>query len=1009
LKVNEHFLSTRRFKLSKWLSRPAETTSSGPIAAALCAFVFLLSAPVSTESGNFRRSTSPQSQLVSIGILSFQDESGMNAPADLGQKIAKDLQQKLAVNYKDTLPRMLNAGLDPAVVAPLNVEQAVTLGKQNGVKFVVRGGLLAVTTENAGEETKIGVQLYASITSVESASDNNVRAEGSGTQKGPVAEISSVDLKSAVFRDSAWGQALSAATAQLASSIHNAIATSAATTAPTETLTPDSSAETAETEAAQAAASDQELQQLVAQADATLAGNPNSSTENINALRQALEGLKTALAAKASRLQENKDTGEADQEIAGRKQEMQAALAKLTAEASAGNTAAQIQQPSDEKKSLLARIGDFAGEATNLLQKIQELRATLRGVREDQSANQDSPQDQTSPQGPGTQTNPPVERMTGEVTGVVTEDGNPVEGAIVTTQEGGASAATDNSGIYILKGLTPGSLIQLTVTKDGQLIAKGQVDVLSGRAAIADFQTTATPGGRFPVIAMPGVLTSTIVGNRARNPGLGTGTLKGVVSDATGRPVPFALVRVPGVGMARTNAQGQYLFVNAPVGVHQITVHQSGMKPKSSQVTVAAQTSVESRTLFAAADTLARSRQSLIQANAGTVLRGTVVDNQTHPLAGAKISVIQSETTVSVLTAPNGTFELRNLKLGSYTVSAYKVGYLVASQAVTLKATGTEQRNFQLNRQTSAAVNKLIKNAIVSQGEVRGILRTQTGAPIANASIEVRPAGRAFLTARALTNSNGEYALRLAAGSYDLRARQQSFQDGASTVAVRAGSATRADFELRQTRTSTAVTGGGNTIRQPETRRGQLAGRVTDGNGKAIAGAIIALASQRRAITDQEGNYSVAELSPDSYRITVVKAGFAGEEKTINVRAGSSTRQDFVLRSAGSAVRGVGSLTTAGIVRARSGQVAGRVVDGKTGAPIAGVTLSITGQRTITTGADGSYTFTNIPPGTYQVAARKSGFTEAQKSVTIRGAEIVSANFALTSMLLRPVPILRRP
>ena len=211
MKVNDHFVSTRRFRLStvKLLRRPAGGTNFWPIAAAVCALVWLMSAPVSTESADFRRSTSLQSQLVPIGILFFQDESGMNAPADLGQKIAKDLQQKLAVNYKDVLPRMLNAGLDPSASATMNVEQVVTLGKQNGVKFVVRGGLLAVTTENAGGDTKIGVQLYASITSVESASDNNVRAEGSGMQKGPVAELSSVDLKSAVFRDSAFGQALS--------------------------------------------------------------------------------------------------------------------------------------------------------------------------------------------------------------------------------------------------------------------------------------------------------------------------------------------------------------------------------------------------------------------------------------------------------------------------------------------------------------------------------------------------------------------------------------------------------------------------------------------------------------------------------------------------------------------------------------------------------------------------------------------------------------------------------
>jgi hypothetical protein len=293
------------------------------------------------------------------------------------------------------------------------------------------------------------------------------------------------------------------------------------------------------------------------------------------------------------------------------------------------------------------------------------------------------------------------------------------------------------------------------------------------------------------------------------------------------------------------------------------------------------------------------------------------------------------------------------------------------------------------------------------QGEVRGILRTQTGAPIANASIEARSAGRPFLIARASTNSKGEYALRLAEGRYDLKARQQSFQDGNSTVAVRAAGATRADFELRQTRATTAGTIVGTAIRLPETRKGHLAGRVTEGNGKPVAGAIIALQSQRRTSTDQEGNYTVAELTPDSYRITVIKKGFTAEGKTINVRGGISTRQDFVLKTAGGAVSDIGRLPTAGIVLARSGQIAGRVIDGKTGAPLAGVNVSIAGQRTVTTGADGSYSFTNVAPGTFKVTARKSGFAEGQKSVTIRGADTVPANFALTST--SGLPILRRP
>lgn len=981
-------------------------------ACALCAGVLLLFVPNAAGRAGAVKSGTLQTQLAPIGILLFQDETGLNAPPELGQKIAGDLRQKLIVSYKDVLPRMLNARADSSTQVAMNVEQVAALGKQNGVKFVVRGGLLAVTTESAGDGTKISVQLYASIISVETGSNSDVRAEGIGTQTGPVTDLSAVDLKSTTFRDSALGQALAAAVAQLANSIHDAIIAPAQTAATPEqpVPTPDSSAGATDTAAAQAATDDQETQQLIAQAEAILASNPNSSADNMNALRQALEGLKSSLATKADLLQQSKDTSAADQEIATHKQEMQIALANLTTEASAANsnTTAQTQQPTGEKKDSLARIDEFAGEALSLLQKIQELRSTLRSVNEDQSANNAPPQDATAPQDTGTQTAPPVEQTSGTVSGVVTDDGNPVAGTTVTNPETGQSTTTDANGTFTLKGLIAGHLSQLILTKNGQQIGKGQVDVPNGRTAIADFQINSLLAVKMSDGALPGVLASTVVSSPAKHPGVSAGNLKGEVRDSTGRPVPFALVQVPGVGMARTNAQGQYTFVNVPVGTYQLMVQQSGMK-KSSQVAVAAKTTTDARTQFAPTDKTTTTNRSLLMAGTGTVLRGTVLDEQAHPISAAKISVIQSEATVSVLTAPSGTYELRNLKPGAYQVSVYKVGYQVASQAVTLKAAGTEQRNFQLSPVASASVNKLIRSALATQGTVSGTLRTQTGAPVANAAIEVRAKGQALLFTKTLTNSNGEYALKLVEGSYDLKAKHQSFQDAARTVSVRAGDATRADFELRQARSGFVGTGGGSMIRQPEARTGQLAGRVSDSNGKPIAGASIALQGQRRVNTDQEGNYTLVELMPDSYRIAVSKIGFAGEEKTISIRAGVPTRLDFVLKIAGSAIRETGKQLATGTARAASGQVVGRVIDGKTSAPIAGVAVSIDGHQAVTTGADGSYSFTNLAPGTYQVTAKKSGFTEGQKIVTIRAADTERANFALSSTSVRSIRIPTRP
>src|SRR5882724_536727 len=127
MKLKYRLMTIRRLGLSTIKSggNRALITYSVLIAAVLWIFVWPISVPVAASRASGGKSTPLQSQLVPIGILYFQDESGINTPPELGQKIANELRQKLVVNYKDVLPRMLNAGVDLPAVASMNVEQVV--------------------------------------------------------------------------------------------------------------------------------------------------------------------------------------------------------------------------------------------------------------------------------------------------------------------------------------------------------------------------------------------------------------------------------------------------------------------------------------------------------------------------------------------------------------------------------------------------------------------------------------------------------------------------------------------------------------------------------------------------------------------------------------------------------------------------------------------------------------------------------------------------------------------
>ena len=785
---------------------------------------------VGPRDSSLARTASAQGQIISVGVVGFQDESGTNAPAGLGQKMAKDLQQRL-VAFSDLLPRSVGPGDDPSALKALDVEQLAALGKQQGVKFVLRGGLLSLAAEKAGEETKITARLYAEIISVETGAVSSVRAEGAGTQRGAPfgagVKWDSINLADGQFPDTALGRALAGAVQQLAAAVHAAIASPAAG----EQSLPSSDATQAENAAA--ADSDEELRQLVAQAEALLSSGA-AGTESLNALKQVLGGLKIALESKASLLAQAQDTAPADQEIAARRQELEAAVSGMTLEVSSAEAAgAEAQQPAGEKKSLLSGINEYMGEALSILQKIQEMRATFRGVGEEASYAEGDPAYAGGEQGA------PVEEATEEISGVITDEGEAVEGVVVTEEESGVSATTDANGSYSLQGIPAGRLATLTLKKSGKKVATSQVDLLRGRPALADFELKPKAAGAASTSPLR-ISPSTVVVKAAKaQGGGGVGVLKGSVRDAQGRSVPRALVTLKNLAAARTDSRGGYTFLNVPAGAHQLTVYKSGVRLKSERVEVAAKKTRELKTAFAPGDTVAKgmARPSVVLRGVGTVLRGAVVDNERHPLPGARVTLLARPSgMISVLAGSKGNYELRDLKPGTYRMLVARVGYETSAQTISLNAGAPQSRDFQLKRSRSALSEKLLAKQRAGQREGRG-----QGHPPFERD---RPPGEG------IQPSNYPH-------------------DG-------------------------QVGPGGGRRLPPLERTGRARGRVTDAkSGKPVAGAVVSIPGRPGVMTNREGVYSIADIKAGPHRVVVRKGDFADGVGTLNVRAGETVTQDF--------------------------------------------------------------------------------------------------------------------
>ena len=77
-----------------------------------------------------------------------------------------------------------------------------------------------------------------------------------------------------------------------------------------------------------------------------------------------------------------------------------------------------------------------------------------------------------------------------------------------------------------------------------------------------------------------------------------------------------------------------------------------------------------------------------------------------------------------------------------------------------------------------------------------------------------------------------------------------------------------------------------------------------------------------------------------------------------------------------------------------TGTIRGIVTRSTPDAPVAGAQVFIVGGRLgAVTGADGRYTFSQVPPGTHVVRVRALGFQPIEKSVEVSGGQAATADF----------------
>jgi hypothetical protein len=999
-----------------------------------------------------------KAQLVSVGILTFNDDSGSSVPGELCQRISRNLQQKLVSTYTDLLPRVIEGDSN---TRQMTVPELTQMAKDQAVRYIVRGGILRVSSENIGAGVRVSIVLYAEIISSETGNVKSVRAKGIGTQqvKYPYNKVpwEAVDTSGNSFQYSAPGQAIMNAIDQLSSEVHDAAtAPDTGTSVSSESESSSDSGETAETgetsgqeetyveegsedysdegydesydeshdEGSESGSySDDDLQQLIYQAEEFIYNN-SLSEDKLKELQETLEKFKTALGTKATQLEQGEDTTQTDEEILQHKNKLEEIMGQAEQEVSSEESSGEeesYEETGGEKKNLLNSMGNVLDDSINVLQKIKELKSVLgigskqggsegeyetsaeegyeegyeetadtgssesgetssvesesgesgeTGMSGEESADTGYEETGTEGSESGETDEGYVEDSGEEVTGVVTEGGDPVEGVEVTDPETGATATTDKSGFYNLGKIPAGRLSELVLKKNGKELAKGKIDLAKGKNAVADWDLKPKFSRlKQPTMRVMPSTVSVLKGADKKKYSGKTGTVKGVILNSKGKPMARTLVKLKGLGTARTDSRGRYVFMKVPEGNHQIVVQRSGLNPKVQTVKVQAMKSTMNTLRFAAVDRIkpVKTAPKLISKSSNSMLWGRVTDAKKRPVRGARVMVIQSGRSLSASTDATGTYRFRNLRAGAYRVIISKAGYNNSGGTVVLRNSKKERSNYSLS-----PASKYIQSALEKNRKRKTFVgKTKTGKTVV------------------------------------------------ATVPTKKGTTGKTRTTPSTTRINTPI----RTLKPSTGTQGALSGQVMDARTRRpLSAASVYISGRGGAATSGNGGFVIKNLPPGTYNVTVNKSGYASGRFTVKVPKGQVVRKNVYLTPGKStqtktttkiptrvipkkSTTKIKPKTTVPMKRmvVQTGQLRGFVMDARTRKPVSGARITIRGARGMVTGRSGAFGSIKLKAGVYTVIVSKSGYTSGRKSVRITAGRSASVALYLTPRTVRKI------
>lgn len=575
----------------------------------------------------------------------------------------------------------------------------------------------------------------------------------------------------------------------------------------------------------------------------------------------------------------------------------------------------------------------------------------------------------------------------------------PIANASVTIFKGSSqvgSSLTDQSGNFVISGLTPGTYtlivfstnhqsntttftvianqtlnVSIALTSDpGTLsgtvyetvtmnpIPGANVSILQGTTAITSLQTDNNGSWTVPNLA-PGSYTivitanayqSTITGAQVQadvntavttfltfQPGSVSGQVTSNLVPLSGATIEV-LQGVTVIGTALSDGIGNYTINSLAPGSYTIRASKTNFNIVVQGVAITA--NQQSSADFS------------LNPNPGSIA-GNVTDIITsQTIAGVSIMVTKGGALVaSTATDSNGHYRIDNLAPGSYTITTSSTLYQSISQGVSVSSNQTTSVDFALQNQPGSIAGQVIDQA--------------TGLTLSGVTITAL--NGTTVAGTVVTDSNGNFVLTgLAPGSYTVRTTLNNYQTVVQSALVTASATTTVNFMLNP-------------------NPGTATGQVTNINGDPITGGSVVLHVLQgnviiaSTLTDANGFYLINNLPAGSYNLSVMAAGYQSAISSIVIQSGQTSTLDFVLNL-------------------QPGSLTGTVTD--TNGPIAGATVEIffntTGLASVLTDSSGFYQISNLAPGQYILQVSATNHQTLTQGATIVGNQTLNVDVNLS-------------